>query len=202
MILQEKILYLRKKSGYSQEALAEKLGVSRQAVSKWENGDAEPEIGKLRLLSDLFHVSTDWLLSEDEPVEKEARQVERSSYSHQPHWTENAPGIIGKLIKRYGWLLGVYVAVMGTSLAGIGMLARYMTQKMFSSSFTSPYGDVFGMEGPYGDVFGMQNPFGDIAVNNPVTIMATFFIFVGIIMIIAGIAFAVIMKNKSHTVKD
>lgn len=81
MILQEKILYLRKKSGYSQESLAEKLGVSRQAVSKWENGDADPEIGKLRLLAQLFQVSTDWLLSEEEPVEREARQAERSSYN-------------------------------------------------------------------------------------------------------------------------
>ncbi|WP_312461371.1 helix-turn-helix transcriptional regulator, partial [Proteiniclasticum sp.] len=44
MKLNEKIFYLRKKEGYSQEALAEKLGVSRQAVSKWENGDADPEI--------------------------------------------------------------------------------------------------------------------------------------------------------------
>lgn len=59
MKLQEKILYLRKKSGYSQEALAEKLGVSRQAVSKWENGDADPEISKLKMLAELFHVTTD-----------------------------------------------------------------------------------------------------------------------------------------------
>ena len=46
MKLNEKILNIRKKEGYSQEALAEKLGVSRQAVSKWENGDADPEISK------------------------------------------------------------------------------------------------------------------------------------------------------------
>lgn len=51
MKLQEKIYYCRKKAGLSQEALAEKLGVSRQAISKWETGDAEPEISKLSLLA-------------------------------------------------------------------------------------------------------------------------------------------------------
>ena len=65
MSLQEKIFHCRKCAGLSQEALAEQIGVSRQAISKWENGDAEPEIGKLRLLATVFQVSTDWLLSDD-----------------------------------------------------------------------------------------------------------------------------------------
>lgn len=62
MKLSEKIYYCRKKAGKSQEALAEELGVSRQAVSKWETGEAEPEIKKLRLLAEVFGVTTDWLL--------------------------------------------------------------------------------------------------------------------------------------------
>jgi transcriptional regulator with XRE-family HTH domain len=44
MKLQDKILYCRKKAGLSQEQLAERIGVSRQAISKWETGDAVPEI--------------------------------------------------------------------------------------------------------------------------------------------------------------
>ena len=66
MNLNERIYYCRKKTGLSQEALAEQLGVSRQSISKWENGDAVPEIGKLRLLAKVFGVTIDWLLSEDE----------------------------------------------------------------------------------------------------------------------------------------
>lgn len=54
MKLSEKILYCRKKAGWSQEALADKLGVSRQAVSKWETGEAEPELSKLKLLAAVF----------------------------------------------------------------------------------------------------------------------------------------------------
>ncbi len=51
MKLPEKILYCRKRAGLSQEALAERLGVSRQAVSKWETGEALPETGKLAALA-------------------------------------------------------------------------------------------------------------------------------------------------------
>ena len=67
MNLSEKILYCRKKAGLSQEALAEKLGVSRQAISKWETGESVPELSKLVLLARAFDVTTDWLLSESEP---------------------------------------------------------------------------------------------------------------------------------------
>lgn len=67
MKLSEKIATCRRQRGMSQEALAEKLGVSRQAVSKWETGDAEPGLDKLRLLADAFDVTADWLLSDEEP---------------------------------------------------------------------------------------------------------------------------------------
>ena len=66
MNLSEKIQLCRKRAGLSQEALAEKLNVSRQAVSKWETGAAEPELSKLRALATAFGVTADWLLSEED----------------------------------------------------------------------------------------------------------------------------------------
>lgn len=63
--LSEKIRDLRRKSGMSQEELAEKLNVSRQAVSKWELGAAVPSPDKLVDISDLFNVTLDWLMRED-----------------------------------------------------------------------------------------------------------------------------------------
>ena len=60
---------LRKKSSFSQEELAEKIGVSRQAVSKWERAEASPDTDNLILLSKLYGVSMDELLSTNEPVE-------------------------------------------------------------------------------------------------------------------------------------
>lgn len=68
MIMAEKIVTLRKRLGWSQEELAEKLGVSRQAVSKWEIGTAVPEADKIVALSGLLGVSTDYLLKDDNEV--------------------------------------------------------------------------------------------------------------------------------------
>ena len=65
MILADKIIDLRKKNGYSQEELAEKLGVSRQSVSKWESAQSVPDLNRILELSKLFGVSTDYLLKDD-----------------------------------------------------------------------------------------------------------------------------------------
>ena len=64
MALPEKLYTLRKKSGLSQEQLAEALNVSRQAISKWEGGSAMPESDKLLALSNYFGVSLDCLLKD------------------------------------------------------------------------------------------------------------------------------------------
>ena len=68
MKVSDRIRELRKIKGISQDELAEKLGVSRQAVSKWENEQSIPDIDKIILLSDYFEVSTDYLLKGVEPV--------------------------------------------------------------------------------------------------------------------------------------
>ena len=60
----EKIIELRKRNGYSQEELAEKLDVSRQSVSKWELNASTPDLERIVQMSELFHVSTDYLLKE------------------------------------------------------------------------------------------------------------------------------------------
>ena len=65
MILAEKITMLRKSNAYSQEEVAERLNVSRQAVSKWESGNTIPALDKIIKLSELFNVSTDYLLKDD-----------------------------------------------------------------------------------------------------------------------------------------
>lgn len=65
MDLQNKIYSCRKNAGLSQEALAERIGVSRQAISKWETGEATPEVAKLLSLAKTFGVTTDWMLSDD-----------------------------------------------------------------------------------------------------------------------------------------
>ncbi|MBO5153925.1 MAG: helix-turn-helix transcriptional regulator [Eubacterium sp.] len=70
MRLSEKIMDLRKKSGWSQEELADRLGISRQSVSKWETGESVPDIDKIIRMSELWNVSTDYLLKEEEVLEE------------------------------------------------------------------------------------------------------------------------------------
>ena len=65
MAISDRILNLRKERGLSQETFAEMLGVSRQSVSRWESGAAVPEIDKILLISNIFGVSTDYLLGLD-----------------------------------------------------------------------------------------------------------------------------------------
>lgn len=65
MSISEKIQQLRKSNGLSQEQLAEKLNVSRQAISKWESGTSLPDAEKIVLISDLFEVSTDYLMKDE-----------------------------------------------------------------------------------------------------------------------------------------
>ncbi len=64
--ISNRLIELRKKYGYSQEQLAEKLGLSRQAVSKWERAEASPDTDNLICLAKLYNVSLDELLSTDE----------------------------------------------------------------------------------------------------------------------------------------
>lgn len=71
MILADKITNLRKKEGWSQEEFAERMGVSRQSISKWEGGRSTPDMNKILQMSELFGVSTDVLLKDDLTLEDE-----------------------------------------------------------------------------------------------------------------------------------
>jgi len=69
MKLNEKIKEYRKIFSLSQEQLAEKLSVSRQVITKWENDDGMPEIGNLKAISKLMGISIDYLLDESKKME-------------------------------------------------------------------------------------------------------------------------------------
>ena len=93
MILADKIIELRKKSGWSQEDLAEKMDVSRQSISKWESAQSVPDMGRIVRLSELFGVSTDYLLKDNIEFEEPAEDV----YSDSPLRTvtmEEASGFL------------------------------------------------------------------------------------------------------------
>ena len=80
MNLSDRIQYLRKARGISQEGLADQLGVSRQAVSKWESEQSMPDLDKIISMSDYFEVTTDYLLKGIEPV---VQKEEEQSIKHR-----------------------------------------------------------------------------------------------------------------------
>lgn len=88
MNMADRIQYLRKSKGISQEELADKVGVSRQAVSKWESEQSTPDLEKIIIMSDFFGVTTDYILKGIEPVadkeqKKESLRVRYFIYHQQ-----------------------------------------------------------------------------------------------------------------------
>ena len=79
MSLAEKLVSLRKQKGLTQMELAGELHVSRQAISRWEVGDAMPGMDKLKLLSELYEVSVDFLLNDNLTESSECRQDQKNS---------------------------------------------------------------------------------------------------------------------------
>jgi len=92
----ERILMLRKERGLSQEDLAARLPVSRQAISKWELGESIPDTEHVVQLSRLFGVSTDFLLVDEEPVE--ALPVAKEDKRPSPSWSRFVIGFLALLL--------------------------------------------------------------------------------------------------------
>ena len=177
MKLGEKIASQRRKLGLSQEELASRLNVTRQAVSKWETGTSVPELETLVALAKVFGVTTDYLLSVEEPQETTAP-------ADPPQDTlDRLPGFLEKIHRRYGWLCGVYLAISGVGFLGIGFLSRVVLNNMF------------GVPGLFGTA--AADPFfTEIIQNNPVRTTGTFVMILGAAMILTGILLAIWLKKR------
>ena len=125
MALGEKLARLRKARGMSQEQLAEALGVSRQAVSKWELGEAVPDVSRVVAMSELFGVTTDYLLKDGSG---EAGQAAGETGGE-------APPVPAGNEKRW---LGMAV----TLLAGIAILAMWVVLEYKGINYITSVGYV------------------------------------------------------------
>ena len=170
MTLSEKILYCRKKAMLSQEALAEQVGVSRQAISKWETGESVPEVSNLSSLAAALRVSVDWLLSPDDPIET-PDPIGRGD------WIDRLPGTLGKLFRRFGWLIGVIVAVWGAVLSAVGLYMRQMLTLM------------------YGDALAADPSWVEFVKNAPNYRIGTVLLIVGLVLMVIGAVGAILLKT-------
>ena len=105
MILADKIVRLRKKNGWSQEKLAEKMNVSRQAVSKWEGAQTIPDLEKILQLGTLFGVTTDYLLKDE--IEDEEFSNDSSSDTTVKKITIEEANIYLEQRKRASWRIAL-----------------------------------------------------------------------------------------------
>lgn len=217
MKLNEKIAWYRREKRLSQEELAAQTGVSRQAVSKWELGEASPDIGKLLALAKAFGVTTDHLLNDDEEPERSAPQEEPQDVPAspppppQPAPGSSLPGFIGKMVRRWGWLAGIYIALQGLGVTLVGALARWGFGSMFADSHRMMDGmGGFGMGGNWAysgppeaeaaimEALGIaqQSPFSGF--ERFVMGFATVILVIGLVMVTGGLILALILWNSGR----
>ena len=110
MNVADRIQALRKQHGMSQEQLADAVGVSRQAVSKWESEQASPDLDKVVIMSDLFDVTTDYILKGIEPVEVQDHKTMADVIDEKVLTEKNESRL--KLIFKVALIVGaVFIAV-------------------------------------------------------------------------------------------
>ena len=207
MKLNEKIAFYRRDRKLSQEELAARVGVSRQAVSKWELGEASPDIGKLLALSKAFGVTTDHLLNDREEPEREAPPPQEPAPPQAPPPPgPDLPGFLGRMVRRWGWLAGIYIALQGAGVALVGVLARWGFGSIFKASSQMMTGfDGFGgmgwsYSGPPELEGAVMEALGVAPQASPLSGAQSFFLgfttlilAIGIVIMIAGLILAFVL---------
>lgn len=142
MTLGEKIQELRRRSGMSQDTLAEVLDVSRQAVSKWERDEAMPETDKIIRIAKVFSVSTDYLLLEEPPQPTPGPAPQ--PHTHRPSIGDR----MERFIRRHGYKAGYVMMAIGAAMCAVAILVLCLVPGFGSGMFgifdgvTDSYEDV------------------------------------------------------------
>lgn len=157
MTLGEKIQELRRRSGMSQDTLAETLDVSRQAVSKWERDEAMPETDKIIRIAKVFSVSTDYLLLEETPSPATAPRPQDSRAGSSPG------DRLERFVRRHGYKAGYVMTAAGALVCVIGLLVMCLLPGFGSGMFDIFQDTTNSMEDAFlGPGFGYTPGFGGI----------------------------------------
>ena len=140
MAISDRILELRKIKGISQEELAENIGVSRQAVSKWESEQSVPDLEKIILLSNYFNVTTDYLLK---GVESNNQAIRKNNNIHIFNVVATTLTILGLILSTFIWTAtqevggiigGLIFIVLGIMVFAIGIYQSDGKEKIIAKS--------------------------------------------------------------------
>lgn len=147
MNMADRIQYLRKTKGISQEELADKVGVSRQAVSKWESEQSTPDLEKIIIMSEYFKVTTDYILKGIEPIVNEGQQS-KDLISKILYVASTAFIIIGLFCAFGGWYEEQTMEVIwGSMIIQAVGVAGYFIGRVLSTEKASFYIDWFNIVG-------------------------------------------------------
>lgn len=217
MKLNEKIIFYRKKCGMSQEELGDMIGVSRQAVSKWETGDALPEVTKLKALADVFGVTVDHLLSEDDEnndqggnatssfgqdylnrTKENSGETQNDASSVKTHSSGNGTADRLELfLKRYAWVGGVLLILYGVYRFVVGAITLLNTISMFGAtgvgsaglqiSFVCLYHILIGIAFIVGGAYVLKKFKRTSSVKRERNIVGKLLVFLGVFVVLIGL---------------
>lgn len=112
MTFSQRLQNLRKKSGMTQEVLAEQLNITRQTISKWERGESAPDFEYLIQISDLFHVTTDYLLKGELPQDEQPASLDRAATVLTGKQTSHALSLLGGCLFLGGLITNIVLLVL------------------------------------------------------------------------------------------
>ena len=144
MTLGEKLQELRRTGAMSQDVLAERLGVSRQAVSKWERDEAVPETDKIVKIARIFGVSTDYLLLDEEPNRQEPPREQPPVYRQAPPKNPAGGDFSGRaeqFIRRHGYKAGYVLIAIGAAICLFSLGLRLLWP-VFAEGFFGGFMDT------------------------------------------------------------
>ncbi|MCR5753666.1 MAG: helix-turn-helix domain-containing protein [Acetatifactor sp.] len=148
MIMADKIIELRKKNGWSQEELAEKLNVSRQSVSKWEGAQSVPDLNKVIAMAAVFGVSTDYLLKDEMEQEEfipeehaESKLAEQGEKVHFVSMEEANEFLHKNAIAAKQIALGVLMCILSPAM----VILLGVAGEVGKAPFTEDQGAIFGV---------------------------------------------------------
>ena len=128
MNMANRIQYLRKTNGMSQEELADRMGVSRQAVSKWESEQSTPDLEKIIIMSELFGVTTDYILKGTAPVASTNRKNIKSIYWGFVIIFAGVAGIWSFTANRFRFVECFFIILAGAVVGfGVGLISQVMS---------------------------------------------------------------------------
>ena len=134
MNIADRIQYLRKQNGLSQEDLADKIGVSRQAVSKWESEQSTPDLDKIIVMSDLFEVTTDYILKGIEPVSTTSKKTIKTLYFGTVLIFATIAGIWSFTANRFNYDECLFIILAGGAVGlGVALIIQVITNLIGST---------------------------------------------------------------------